>query len=153
TPRASALWRQGNLLHFGFEQPPTKLNGTGRNMLINAIVYISHFTEDSPIDATPSVFGKDKISESRRRAKNSLKSHSRWATNEITAATIASFNALDDEKAKAWIDENGSWLHPGLDRLIEIDQEAKSLDIPFDSPEFFSKAIASLKNVKTKNTA
>ena len=38
TPRASAVWRQGNLLHFGFEQSPVELNATGRALLVNAIV-------------------------------------------------------------------------------------------------------------------
>ena len=33
TARAAGLWRQGNLLHFGFEQSPAELNETGRVML------------------------------------------------------------------------------------------------------------------------
>ena len=33
-------WRQGNLLHFGFEQSPAELNQNGRALLVNAIVYI-----------------------------------------------------------------------------------------------------------------
>ena len=61
TPRASALWRQGNLLHFGFEQSPAEMNATGRAMLANAIAYISRFTEDRPIDVTPSVFGSEQV--------------------------------------------------------------------------------------------
>jgi hypothetical protein len=60
TPRSAAFWRQGNLLHFGFEQSPSELNETGRAMLVNAVVYISRFTEDRPIDVTPSVFGPEK---------------------------------------------------------------------------------------------
>ena len=70
TPRSAAFWRQGNLLHFGFEQSPAQMNNTGRAMLVNAIVYISHFTEDRPIDITPSVFGPEKIAVSRNRATN-----------------------------------------------------------------------------------
>src|SRR6185436_8371345 len=67
TPRSSAFWRQGNLLHFGFEQSPAEMNDAGRAMLVNGIVYISRFTEDRPIDITPSVFAKEKIGTSRRR--------------------------------------------------------------------------------------
>ena len=48
TPRASALWRQGNLLHFGFEQSPKEMNEIGRALLVNSIVYISRFSEDRP---------------------------------------------------------------------------------------------------------
>src|SRR5215211_4964992 len=46
TPSSAALWRQGNLLHFGFEQTPTEMNELGRNLLLNAIVYIRRFSED-----------------------------------------------------------------------------------------------------------
>lgn len=49
TSRASAIWRQGNLLHFGFEQSPAEMNDTGRSLLINAITYAARFTEDVPI--------------------------------------------------------------------------------------------------------
>ena len=56
TPTSAALWRQGNLLHYGFEQSPDEMNESGRNLLLNAIAYISRFTEDRPISITPSVF-------------------------------------------------------------------------------------------------
>lgn len=56
TPTAAGLWRQGNLLHFGFEQSPAEMNENGRNLLLNAIVYISRFSQDRPIAVTPSVF-------------------------------------------------------------------------------------------------
>ena len=56
TPTSAALWRQGNLLHFGFEQSPYEMNESGRSLLLNAIAYISRFTEDRPIAITPSVF-------------------------------------------------------------------------------------------------
>jgi hypothetical protein len=56
TPTAAGLWRQGNLLHFGFEQSPAEMNETGQKLLLNSIAYISHFGEDRPIAVTPSVF-------------------------------------------------------------------------------------------------
>ena len=54
-PTAAALWRQGNLLHFNFEQDPSQLNELGRDLLENSIRYIARFTEDRPIAITPSV--------------------------------------------------------------------------------------------------
>ena len=69
TPRSAAFWRQGNLLHFGFEQSPAQMNAAGRAMLVNAVVYISRFTEDRPIDISPSVFGPERIALSRKRAR------------------------------------------------------------------------------------
>jgi len=54
-PTAAALWRQGNLLFFNFEQDPSELNALGRELLENSIRYIARFTEDRPIARTPSV--------------------------------------------------------------------------------------------------
>jgi hypothetical protein len=56
TPTSAGLWRQGNLLHFGFEQSPAEMSDSGKLLLLNAIAYISHFTEDRPIAITPSPF-------------------------------------------------------------------------------------------------
>ena len=56
TPTSAGLWRQGNLLHFGFEQSPAEMNESGKLLLLNAISYISHFTDDRPIAITPSPF-------------------------------------------------------------------------------------------------
>lgn len=53
-PTAAALWRQGNLLYFNFEQNPKELNAAGRDLLENSIRYIARFTEDRPIAFTPS---------------------------------------------------------------------------------------------------
>lgn len=156
TPRASAFWRQGNLLHFGFEQSPTELNETGRAMLVNAIAYISRFTEDRPIDITPSVFGDEKIGISRRRAKNYLTNPEyrvEWATNEFSARTLASFNWRDRAAGRDWFEANGMWLHPGAGNFLEVDEEAKSLGTPFDSPEFIPKTISALREEKIKTAA
>jgi hypothetical protein len=154
TPRASALWRQGNLLHFGFESSPAQLNATGRALLINAIAYISRFSQDRPIDVTPSVFGDEKIAQSRRRAKNALLGeHPDWSSGLYADATLASFKWRDHAVAEAWFDENGSWLHPGRTNLLEVDAEAKSLGVPFDAPDFLPKTIAALRGEKTKTAA
>src|SRR5213595_2760428 len=49
TPIAAAIWRQGNLLHFGFDLSPAEMNERGRALLVNAIAYIARFTEDRPL--------------------------------------------------------------------------------------------------------
>jgi len=153
TPRSAAFWRQGNLLHFGFEQSPTQLNNVGRAMLINAIVYISHFTEDRPIDITPSIFGAEKIAVSRDRAKNHFSRFPKEVPDLFSPATLAAFNWHDDSVAQAWFAAARPWLHPNLKNLLEIDTEAKSLGVPFDAPEFLPKTIAALRDEKTKAIA
>jgi hypothetical protein len=156
TARSAAFWRQGNLLHFGFDESPKRLNAVGKAMLVNAIVYISHFTEDRPIDISISVFSDEKNATSRKRVRNYFtgsEPHPEWAKQELTPATIASFNWSDPAQAKAWVETNVMWLHPGTSNLLEIDFEAKALGVPFDSPEFLPKTIAALRQEKTKAVA
>ncbi|MFY9345999.1 MAG: hypothetical protein WAT39_26145 [Planctomycetota bacterium] len=51
-PTHAGLWRQGHLLHFGFEPAPGEYNDTGRKLLLNGIAYIARFTTDRPIVRT-----------------------------------------------------------------------------------------------------
>jgi hypothetical protein len=53
TATAAAIWRQGNLLHFGFDLSPDEMNEQGRRLLLHSIVYIAGFTEDRPITHAP----------------------------------------------------------------------------------------------------
>jgi len=156
TPRSAALWRQGNLLHFGFEQSPAQLNEMGSAMLINAIAYISRFTEDRPIDITLSVFGKEKIGISRRRARGYFFDESSridWATNAFAPATLTTFDWRNRAMAQAWFEANGQWLHPGPGNFLEVDADAKTLGTPFDSPEFIPKTIQAMRNDQTRAAA
>lgn len=153
TPRSAAFWRQGNLLHFGFEQSPAQLNNVGRAMLVNAIVYISHFTQDRPIDITPSVFGPEKIAVSRNRVKSYFWRFPADIPNDISAATLATFNWHDTNAAAAWFRAASPWLHPNAENKLEIDAQAKSLGVPFDSPDFLPHTIAALRDEKTRATA
>jgi hypothetical protein len=158
-PESGAFWRQGNLLHFGFEQTAKQLNDAGRAMLVNGIAYISRFSEDRPIDVTPSVFAHrrdGRIGISRRRARNMiLEEDSRldWLTNNYSKATLATFNWHDRAAAKSWITENGMWLHPAEQNYLEIDEEARTLGTAFDAVDFLPKTIAALRVEATKSKA
>jgi hypothetical protein len=151
--RSAAFWRQGNLLHFGFEQSPAQLNRVGRSMLVNAIVYISHFSQDRPIDITPSVFGPEKIAISRARVKTYFWRFPTTIPDELSAATLATFNWHDTNAAALWFQTASPWLHPNAENKLEIDAEAKSLGVPFDSPDFLPKTIAALRDEKTRAKA
>jgi len=124
-------------------------------MLVNAIVYISHFTQDRPIDITPSVFARESkyFPVSRNRAKNYFSRFPTDVANIFSAATLASFNWHDASIAQAWFESACPWLHPNPDNLLEVDIEAKSLGVSFDSPEFLPKTIAALHDEKTKALA
>ena len=153
TPRSAAFWRQGNLLHFGFEQSPAELNATGRAMLVNAVAYISHFTQDRPIDITLSVFGPERVAVSRKRAKGYFSNYPRALTNVFSPATLAAFDWHNPTNAQVWFESERAWIHPNTENLLEVDAEAKSLGVVFDAAEFFPKAIAALHEEKTKSTA
>ncbi len=153
TPHSAAFWRQGNLLHFGFEQSPSLLNAAGHAMLVDAIVYISHFTEDRPIDICLSVFGPDRIAVSRDRVKSYFTRWPRELTNVFTPATLATFDWHNTTNATAWFASERAWIHPNAENFLEVDVEAKSLNVVFDAPEFFPKAIDALQDEKTKTAA
>lgn len=153
TPHSAAFWRQGNLLHFGFEQSPTQMNGAGQAMLVNAVAYISRFTEDRPIDVSLSVFGPDHIAVSRDRLKNYFIRWPSALTNIFTPETLATFDWHNSTNAQAWFDFMRPWIHPNAGNYLEVDQEAKVLNTVFDSPEFFPKTIAALRDEKTQPAA
>ena len=153
TPRSRAFWRQGNLLHFGFQQSPTELNANGRAMLLNAIVYISRFTQDRPIGITPSVFGPDKIAVTRKRAEDYFANYPREVARVISADTLAMFDWHNATNARAWFESQRPWIHPNAENLLELDARAKSLRVVFDSPDFFPKTITALREEKTATTA
>jgi hypothetical protein len=138
TPTAAGLWRQGNLLHFGFEQSPAEMNETGRQLLLNSIAYISRFSQDRPIAYTPSVFGG--------KAAPARASVMRWLKgadyNPQEVAHLLAPGLLDHLKAKdrgaveEWAKSETKWLHPNADVLLEIDEDLRSLGVTFDSQEF-----------------
>ena len=153
SPRSAAFWRQGNLLHFGFDQSPAEMNATGQAMLINAIVYISRFTQDRPIDISPSIFGPEKTAISRNRAKNYFANYPGEVPNVFTSETLAGFDWRNPTNAQVWFASSRPWLHPNANNLLEIDAEAKSLGVIYDAVDFFPKTIAALRDEKTRPAA
>ncbi len=149
TPTSAGLWRQGNLLHFGFEPSPAEMNGSGQRLLLNSIAYISRFTEDRPIAITPSVFAGP-VARSRATV-------ARWLRNpefrvdfvqDLLAPEVwTTLSKLPDREAMArWADENARFLHPDGAQRLEIDEDLAALNVAFDQPEFFEKAIAGLRS-------
>lgn len=146
-PTAAGLWRQGNLLHFAFEQSPAELNQTGQALLLNAIAYISRFTEDRPIAKTPSVFAGPYP---RARAKVAS-----TITNEtidlgylqyyLAPSTFAAVKKMDRAACRAWLAGDGRFLYPNKDGLLAVDEQLKRLGTAYDCPEFFAKATAALQ--------
>jgi hypothetical protein len=147
TPRAGAVWRQGNLLHFGFDLAPADMNETGRALLINAIAYISRFTEDRALVHTPCVFVQG------------TRLFDRGAVGRLLARERSDLSALqfyvgnaDYEKLKgksrqdlaAWYREVRDYLHADAEGKLTVDEEAKSFGPGPAGPEFIEKAADAL---------
>ncbi len=146
TPAAAALWRQGNLLHFGFEQSPAEMNETGQALLLNAIAYISRFTEDRPIAITPSVFagGAPRFRSSVARLLKDPGSHLDSLSYYVAPKTLAQLKDKGRAALAAWFDSVSPFLRPAADGMLEVDAELKEFGSRADQPEFFTKAIAAL---------
>jgi len=146
TPTAAGLWRQGNFLHFGFEQSPAEMNEQGRLLLLNSIAYISRFTEDRPIAVTASVFAgpvarpRDTVARWLRNPDYKME----WVKEMITPELWTKVSPLGREKMAEWFDQNKAFLYPTTNHQLEIDQDLVALGVSFDKSEFFDKAIAEL---------
>ncbi|HEX5053406.1 MAG TPA: hypothetical protein VFZ65_16635 [Planctomycetota bacterium] len=134
-PSAAAIWRQGNLLHFGFQQDPSQLNAVGRDLLENCIVYIAGFHADRPLAAVRSVFRPGVRSETRAWLLSVMKD------DQATAKSIADrffsgtrqqqLAAMDTGAARAWLRAHMTWLVPQPDGRLDVcpDLEALQLDV------------------------
>jgi hypothetical protein len=146
TPSAAGVWRQGNLLHFGFEPSPAALNENGRNMLVNSIVYIARFTEDRPIPHTPSPFGGKSIF-ARRGAEARLVAEDfrpeNW-TYRFAPAALQGLDLKDPAKCRAWYQEVRGFLHADREGHLVVDEDLRALGAANDSPEFFDSALTAL---------
>ena len=139
---AAACWRQGNLLHFGFEQSPAEMNEAGQRLLLNCIAYISRFTEDRPIAITPSVFAGPvalpRAYLDRRLRDKGDASEIGWIASQSVTNTL---KGKGPEEIRKWYAENRGYLHPGPDAKLEVDKDARALG----TLAFFDKAIEALR--------
>lgn len=147
TPMHGALWHQGNLFHFGFQQSPAEMNEAGQALLLNAIAYISHFSQDQPIAITPGFTagldpsGRNQIL-SRLKGENGGVPDIAW---RVTAEVFSEIQNLDEKERLKWWESSGQYLHPDAEGKLTVDHQLAALGVPFDTPEFFERAIAGLK--------
>src|SRR5439155_6778926 len=144
-----AVWRQGHLLHFGFDLAPSEMSNAGRALLVNSIAYISRFTEDRPIVRTPCVFtqgtrifDRDAIARRLQGSDEDLKALEYYLSKE----TYAKLKGKTREQLVEWFKGARDYLHAGDGKGLLVDAEARSFGVPPASPEFFPKAIAGLGN-------
>jgi hypothetical protein len=144
--RAAACWRQGNLLHFGFEQSPAEMNEAGQRLLLNCVAYISRFTEDRPIAVTPSVFAGavalPRAYLDRRLRDKGDATEIDWIAGK---GILDSLKGKTPEEIRTWYAENRGFLHPGWDAKLEVDKQARALGAAVDTLEFFDRGIEAVR--------
>jgi hypothetical protein len=144
TATAAAIWRQGHLLHFGFDLSPEAMNEPCRGLLVNSIVYIARFTEDRPITHTPERallrVGADRVA----AKKSPDKSYIDWY---FSPAVRALAKADDWPAFQRWYRQNRAFLRADRKQggSLVFDEDAKAFGVAPHRAEFFPAAIAALK--------
>lgn len=149
TPTAGAVWRQGHLMHFGFEESPAQLNANGRALLVNSICYIAQFVEDRPNVYTPSVFYSKKRILARdligRMAADPSRDLDRYLSAYLAPSLYAETKGLSHADLAAWfvkaepfitIDDAGKFI---------IDGDAEGLGVLPAKIEFFESVLSMLE--------
>jgi hypothetical protein len=149
TPKAGAVWRQGNLLHFGFDLSPAEMNDTGRALLLNAIAYISRFTEDRPLVHTPCVFVQGKRLFDRGVVGRLLDRGGDLNDLQyyLSKETYAGLKGKDREAVAQWYKHARDYLHADKGGgLLTVDAEARSFGVGPASTDILEKAVDLLKD-------
>ena len=147
TATAGAVWRQGNLLHYGFDLAPDEMNESGRAILVDAIVYISRFTEDRPIMETPSPFaGNDFITRFRIESYMRRTDPFYWdyLRSNFDQKTLADAGVKDRASFAKWYPTVQGYLRPDSIARMRIDDDALAVKVRPGRPELFDWAIAAL---------
>jgi hypothetical protein len=147
TSRHAGIWRQGNLLHFGFQESPPAMNETGRSLLVNAICYAAKFKEP-PIARTPSPFVDHTFARPRMFLERALERKDKKI--EVALAVLGkqlqeAVRTKTFEELKAWYEEHCDYLRAGDDGRLVLDTEAKERGMPVGKPEFFARGIERLQ--------
>ena len=130
TSTAAGLWRQGNLLHFGFDLAPDEMNESGQAMLIDAIAYISRFTDDRPIMETPSPFAGQEFM-TRPRIKQLITRGDGWwdyLASNFDRGTLAAAGVKDLASFAKWNPTVSEYLCPNTEGLLTVDRDAQAME-------------------------
>ena len=147
TATAAGLWRQGNLLHYGFDLSPDEMNESGKGMLIDAIAYIARFTDDRPIMETPSPFaGREFMTRKRIETLIGRNDPSWWDYLEgsFDKKTLADAGVTNLAAFAKWYPSVRTVLAPDAEGLLHLDADLKAAAIDASRPEFFERCLAAL---------
>ncbi len=145
TPQASAIWRQGSILHFGFEQSPAEMNETGRSLLINSITYAARFADDVPnVRRSPNarILDRNAIDRWLKNESRELKPYLDWF---FTGELRETLGGKSRPELANWFRENRGFLRADIHGKFFVDEVARRFSIPPESPGFIPAAIERLE--------
>jgi hypothetical protein len=147
TIHAGGIWRQGNLLHFGFQQSPSQMTELGRNLLANSIAYIADFHQDRPIarqciGVQGEVFFPSRSGLSRwLRERTKEGEYYEFATKLLAPTERTTVEGLlhDDPGFDRWVTERDPYLEPhDQHTVLSVDEQLLAAHVTYDSPAFLS---------------
>jgi hypothetical protein len=149
TPTAGAVWRQGHLMHFGFEESPAQLNANGRALLVNSICYIAQFVEDRPNVDTPSVFYSKKRIMARdvigRLAADPSRDLDRYLSAYLAPKLYDDLKGFSREELTTWFVKTEPYITIDDVGKFVIDLDAERLGLMPAKIEFFESVLAMLE--------
>jgi hypothetical protein len=147
TPKAAAVFRQGNLLHFGFPPSPEQMTEAGRAMFINAICYIARFTDDRPIVRARSAAGEPMRILDRGAIDRWVKNPNRdkrYLQWFLTKETYELLFAKSREEIAVWYADARPYLFADAQGRLSVDEEARRYGPSPADAVFLAKAVADL---------
>ena len=150
TPKASAIWRQGNLLHFGFEQSPSEMNDNGRAILANSICYIARFRDSRPIIRRSPVVRLLDRGAIDRLIKNKHRDLEPYLDWFFAGKLRAALDGKTREELAEWYQSTRSFLTADERGKFVVDEQAKRIGIPPEGLEFIPSVIARLKKTSAE---
>jgi len=150
-PKAIAIGRQANLLHWGFYGAPDRLTDSGKRAFLNAIVYMKRFDGHVPLVQKTGrgrtwfsqyidMIAHMKPEELKDRGP---KTYAGYLLGHFPAELTA--GDLDVERLRAWYAEHEEYFGPGKDRHdTAIDQDLVSLKLSNRTPAFLDWLVARL---------
>ena len=139
TVTAAAVWRQGFLVHFGFEQGPRQLNAAGHDLLLRTIVYASRCGGDRPVTRLVSPFrGGKRALMPREKARSGLAGKD--AAGAWFAAALADeLLAVDGEVRQQRFTALLPFLVPDGDQKLEVDATLRAFGVGNRDVAFFAR--------------
>jgi hypothetical protein len=144
TPTAASVWRQGNLLHFGFDLSPDEMSDAGRALLGDCVVYVAGFADDRPLTRAPERALLRTRADKIAGAETPEKDYVEWY---FTPEVRTEGKAADWPAFREWYKRHRDYLRADPDHKgsLVLDREAESFGTPPAGREFIPTAVAALK--------